>query len=405
MSLARLAAPLFLVAMPAVAHAQWTVTNLHPSGSRESGAYGGGGTQQVGYAILGPTVSTTRASVWNGTAATWVNLHPAVAGIDYSIGYDGDGTQQVGEVYPAGFPHASLWTGTAASWVDLHPAPFSNSSAFGVGGGQQVGTVFGGFPRAALWSGSAGSFVDLNPPDTGGYVHTSEAYAVSAGRQVGYVVDVGGVISAAMWSGSAASWVNLHPPGNISSWAYGVGGSQQVGVVRVPDSSSHASLWTGTAASWVDLHPQGATNSRASGVAGGYQVGYADLAGVPRHASLWAGTAASRVDLHAFLPSGFFNSEASSISISGGFIRVAGYGYNINTTRQEALLWTMPLPCGPLAADFNGDNVVNTADLVFFLARFGQIVAPNTNGDLNGDGLVNTADLVAFLGQFGRSCP
>jgi hypothetical protein len=51
---------------------------------------------------------------------------------------------------------------------------------------------------------------------------------------------------------------------------------------------------------------------------------------------------------------------------------------------------------------------VNTADLTFSLARFGQ---PPTNGspaqraDFNFDGTVNTVDLVFFLVRFGQVCP
>jgi T5SS/PEP-CTERM-associated repeat protein len=62
-----------------------------------------------------------------------------------------------------------------------------------------------------------------------------------------------------------------------------------------------------------------------------------------------------------------------------------------------------PPPTCP--GDLNGDNVVNTTDLVAFLGRFGTTVPPYTLGDLNGDGQVNTTDLVAFLGRFGRTCP
>ncbi len=60
-----------------------------------------------------------------------------------------------------------------------------------------------------------------------------------------------------------------------------------------------------------------------------------------------------------------------------------------------------------LTADLNNDGIVNTADLVNFLARFGQSNSPGAPillADCNGDGAVNTPDLVFFLGRFGRSC-
>ena len=346
----------------ASASAQWTVINLHPAGTVASAANGVSSGQQVGYAQVGPTVGHYRASLWSGSTGTWVDLHPT--GMGYSIAHGADGGQQVGEYYPAGFPRAALWSGSAGSWVDLNPAGSSQSSVFGVRDGQQVGNTYVGYYRAALWSGSAASWVDLNPPPTGGYTHTSQAYAVDGGHQVGFVVDVGGVISASLWSGSAASWVSLHPAGNISSWAYGVDGGQQVGVVRLPDTTSHAALWHGSAAFWVDLHPAGASSSRASDAEGGRQVGYAYIGGI-QHASLWSGTAASWVDLNLFLPAGFVSAEAKSIATDGANDYIAGWGYNGLTQRSEALMW-IGAAAAPCPGDIDHDRDVDLADLTLF---------------------------------------
>jgi len=388
-----------LAAAPAAA--QWTVTNFHPAGSVASEASGVGGGQQVGYTQVGPTVGHYRASLWSGTAGSWVNLHPA--GADYSIAYGADAGTQVGEVYVAGFPRAALWTGTAASWVDMNPAGTFQSTVFGADGGQQVGRASIGYYLASLWSGTAASWVDLNPPPTGGYTHTSEAFGIGGGKQVGYVVNLGGVISASLWSGSSA-WVNLHPAGNISSWAYGTDGIQQAGVVRVPDTSSHAALWTGSAASWVDLHPAGATNSRASDVENGLQVGYADLAGV-RRASLWAGTAASRVDLHALLPASFLTSEARSIWSGGGFTYVAGLGYNTATARSEALLWKRATPCYANCDGSTVPPVLNISDFICFQTRYaaGDPYA-NCDGSTTPP-ILNVNDFICFQTKFAAGCP
>src|SRR5215210_4207854 len=90
-----------LAAKPAAAHL-WTVTNLHPAGASESYAGGVHAGQQVG-----------------------------------SVSFGG------------GFFRASLWTGTAASWVDLNPAG-ATSGAGGVYAGEQVGQAFvGGTNRAS----------------------------------------------------------------------------------------------------------------------------------------------------------------------------------------------------------------------------------------------------------------
>ncbi len=65
------------------------------------------------------------------------------------------------------------------------------------------------------------------------------------------------------------------------------------------------------------------------------------------------------------------------------------------------------VPAPPCPADLTSDGVVNTADLVAFLGRFGQPVTPGSpaeQADFNRDGFVNTADLVYFLGRFGVAC-
>src|SRR5258706_104148 len=75
-----------------------------------------------------------------GTAASWVDLHPA--GVTSSDGLAVGNGQQVGYVGLGGGYHASLWSGTASSWVDLAPAGSQYSYAYGAFGGQQVGHVY-----------------------------------------------------------------------------------------------------------------------------------------------------------------------------------------------------------------------------------------------------------------------
>ncbi len=56
------------------AKGQWTVINLHPGGNvAQSLLFGVGGGQQAGYAIVN---NAFHASVWSGTAASWVDLNP-----------------------------------------------------------------------------------------------------------------------------------------------------------------------------------------------------------------------------------------------------------------------------------------------------------------------------------------
>ncbi|MDW8309707.1 MAG: PEP-CTERM sorting domain-containing protein [Verrucomicrobiales bacterium] len=222
--------------------------------------------------------------------------------------------------------------------MDLHPAAASFSIAWGAWGTTQVGYAdFGGFPRASLWSGTAASWVDLHPTGAA----ASIASGVWGANQVGEAI-VGGAPHASLWSGSAASWVDLHPAGATASAALGAWGPFQVGRAVV-GGANHASLWSGSAASWVDLHPAGFTASTALGAWALYQVGFVANGGLGR-ASLWSGSAASWVDLHAFLPAHFSYSIATGMSDDGINYYISGYGYNTSTARQEALLWTAPVP-------------------------------------------------------------
>ncbi|MBI1266535.1 MAG: hypothetical protein GC193_03785 [Cryomorphaceae bacterium] len=52
--------------------------------------------------------------------------------------------------------------------------------------------------------------------------------------------------------------------------------------------------------------------------------------------------------------------------------------------------------------DLNGDFVVNSADLIFFISDFG--CSSNCTVDLTGDDVVNSADFILFLSQYGQSC-
>ncbi|HVU64237.1 MAG TPA: hypothetical protein VHC70_09690, partial [Phycisphaerales bacterium] len=75
-----------------------------------------------------------------------------------------DGGQQAGYNLVGTEYHASLWSGTATSWIDLNPAGSTESMANAAGGGQQAGyAILGGVHHAGLWSGTAASWVDLSP--------------------------------------------------------------------------------------------------------------------------------------------------------------------------------------------------------------------------------------------------
>jgi hypothetical protein len=181
---ARLAALACLAVLAGTAHAEvWTVTVLHPPGAAQSVAEGVDGGQQVGWTRM--VGNDARASLWRGTAASWVDLHPP--GAAYSRAEGVHGGVQAGRTENAdGRDRAALWRGTAASWVDLHPPAARESWARAVHGDLQVGGTLWDWPvplRAALWRGTAASWVELHPPGAGG----SEAYGVHGGQQVGEV--------------------------------------------------------------------------------------------------------------------------------------------------------------------------------------------------------------------------
>src|ERR1043165_1218701 len=79
-----------LIAAPS-ANAQWTVVNLNPNAGTDSACSGASGGQQVGRATV---AGLERASLWNGTAASWVDLNPAAS--TQSWAYSASGVQQAG---------------------------------------------------------------------------------------------------------------------------------------------------------------------------------------------------------------------------------------------------------------------------------------------------------------------
>lgn len=324
-------APLALAAacLAGRAQAQWTVVNLHPATADFSEALATNSGQQGGYAAF---AGYPHASLWTGSAASWVDLNPA--GSLYSAVLGVNAGMQVGSAEVAGAEHASFWGGTAASWMDLHPFASAWSQALAADGSTQAGVAdVGGVAHASFWSGTAASWVDLNPG-----LATEMSYVLGAGggQQVGFA-EFAGFLGASLWTGTAASWVDLSPAGSDFSQAFGTDGAQQVGFgsfAGVP----HAGLWSGTAASWVDLNPAGADYSSASAVDAGQQVGYAVIGGA-QTAALWSGSDASFVNLGSFLSADYTWSTATGIWHDGPNTYVSGTGYNSVSGRYEALMW------------------------------------------------------------------
>ena len=304
--------------------------------------------QSVGSISVGSN-SGVNAALWSDSSGQFINLNPTNASKNSSSdALATDGSQQVGWDEPTGSSyHAFLWSGTADSGIDLNPMGFTNTIAYGVGGGQQVGVgITATTVDALLWTGTAVSAIDLNPVG----FRTSLAIGTNGMQQVGKGSGsaTGNQNHALLWSGTAESAVDLNPAGALSSVAYGISGNQEVG-----SANDQAYLWNGTAASAVDLGPTSfpfITASAAFATDGTQQVGYAsDNEGGPYEAFIWSGTAASAMDLQSLLPgdSAEWESVADSIDASGNVYGIAEGTYN-GFTGNFAVEWS-PRPRTRLA--------------------------------------------------------
>jgi hypothetical protein len=276
--------------------ALWTgtpesIVYLNPTGWNTSVAMGVGGGQQVGVANQQRTCGEKKGGcgsgtytvmqpfLWTGSAESAVNLTPFNLGYGGGQAYGTDGVQQVGagrqQVSLGGYsqPFAVLWTGTADSAVSLNPAGSTESTAYAVAGGQQVGYIYS-FHHAALWTGSAASVVDLHPA---GY-ELSDARATNGVQQAGsgWVASPAQVNRqhALVWSGSAASVVDLNqfmPLGFTQANATGIDAAGNVVGTAVKGSadgtaSTHAVMWVPSEA--AANSSQGVVLSQSSATAG-----------------------------------------------------------------------------------------------------------------------------------------
>lgn len=324
---------------PGSSHGAYVLRNLNPPGARDSRATGAFAAQQVGFVSV--ETGGIHASLWNSTAASWVDLHPSAEGITASYALSAWGGSQGGSTRIHNVLRAALWQGSAGSWVDLHPSDATQSEVLGVAMFSQVGYArFDGMQRASMWSGSAASRVDLAPAGS----TLSIASCAWEDRQGGWA-GVPGAVHAGVWRGSAESWTDLHPAGASNSFLYSLSGNTQVGCASF-GSGQQAGLWHGTAGSWVRLSPPGSTTSCAFGAYGGVQVGSA-VVGNLNHAGMWLGSAESWVDLH---PSAYFQSRAQAVWETDSFRYVSGYGVLAGSGLVDPLLWIMPIPApGALA--------------------------------------------------------
>ena len=348
------------VAVPFVrAEVVYTAIDLSPPGFVGNAAYAVGGGRQAG------VVGVVHAALWDGTAASLVDLHPAQLGVAASTAVGISGNQQVGYgLEAANLDHvpALLWTGTASSAVDLTPAGYKTAYATGTDGARQFGYGSNAEPlveppadHALMWNGSAAGFTDLNPSG----MRLSRILGAGGGQQVGWARGpaTNDSTHATLWTGSAANSVDLAPSGSRQSEAFAAAGGQQVGYAVLSGDSignRHALLWRGSAADVTALEPDGFTQSESYGTNGVQQVGYGKrpIAGgsaLSVHALLWNGSATDYVDLHSFLPAEFASSYARGIDENGNIVGYAFTDGSESLLTQHAILWVpvqVPEPSG-----------------------------------------------------------
>lgn len=102
----------------------------------------------------------------------------------------------------------------------------------------------------------------------------------------------------------------------------------------------------------------------------------------------------------------YFSSGGEGGLFQGQIDEVQVYNYAVSAADIGSLLATPNSVAAPKRCfcDLNNDNQINTADLVVFLARFGQPATIGSLADVNYDAAVNTQDLTIFLGRFGQPC-
>lgn len=270
--------------------------DLNPPGYLYSRAYDTDGSRQVGIARIGdPGTPTIKAAgIWSGTADSFTPLCtdwtcgnyaiPLAIGGDQQVGYS-DFSDSGGGFVTTRDIRATLWRGTAESYVDLDPTTLGYSDetrALDTDGIQQVGWGYFAFSphpyKALMWRGTRQSVVDLSPAN----FELSFAQAVKKGVQVGYGQNYdGGSLTQAealVWMGTAASVVDLGE-GILND----TNGKQHVGEGDGGTNFLHAFVWTGTNPARIDLHnflPQGVyVASVAQRIdAAGNIVGYAQRA-------------------------------------------------------------------------------------------------------------------------------
>lgn len=330
------------------AKAEWNVTFLHPdlpeatSSTALSTAFG-----NIGGAVFIDGKSTP--ALWTGASSgSYTRLGPVMQ--------QPSAVQAVGNGLQAGWTSswAQYWTGgTQQYYLDTQDS--STSFVYAISGnwfGGQMQPDYAGPSIATVWKRSGTNTeapILLRPQGT----ESSAVYAMygateeAPGVQVGMTAAAEGERRAAIWEGNAASYIDVHPASVIESLLTAVHEDRQGGFVTLEGNVVHAGVWSGSASSFQDYHPGGFTDSRIQSAANGAFAGRGwvgeDIIADSR-ALVWFDGTADPIILDSFLPGSYSGAAAESLSWVGDELWIAGWAYNSELARGEAVLWTYSVP-------------------------------------------------------------
>ncbi|MFA6045146.1 MAG: hypothetical protein WC718_09190 [Phycisphaerales bacterium] len=408
-----------ILAASGQALAQYQVTIVNPAATNEAFVNGVGNGSQAGFASGPATGGNTHGFVWNGTAASAVDVNPLGTyppngnPFSGSFLYGAGGGQQVGFVIAGPLDVATVWAGTAASATFLATPEMINSVAYGTDGVHQVGSAriddpFNGLvTHAFAWAGSPETAIDIHPD----FAFESFANRVQGNVAAGTTASPDGFYNAVLWTSiDPPVAISLHPADLFESVATDVAGTQVVGYGYPDGSPNHALIWNTDLEGPSDVHPAGYQSSFLYATNGSQQVGLAST--LPdgegnnhEHAFVWSSTSASAVDLHELLVAsfpGYTDSQARGIDAAGNIYGNA----NISGTGYIAVRWA-PVGGNTCDPDLNQDGNADQGDIDYLV----NVVAGGENptgidADFNQDGNVDQGDIDALINVVaGGDCP
>jgi hypothetical protein len=419
-------------------------------------AYGTNGTQQVGAGYRTDGLYGFNALLWNGTAASAVNLNPgSLTHFDsYAIGTSGNQQVGFGIVGSSNAPdHALLWSGTAASIVDLNPSflgGITTSYAVATNGIEQVGFGNG----ALLWFGTAASAVNLQSllPSNGTW-STSDAYTIDSSGDVfgtaqGTFNGVSGLFavewfSTVSWTtavngiwGTASNWSHQIVPGSSIGAEFNTGSATPYAVTLTGDTSPDGLIVQGDNVTiqktgfnltvWGVVTISGTSGHNASltlagpgtNSLGGLNInnGQLDITDNPVVIYYVQGETSPVSAIGGFIASGYnggswngtgiISSKVETVNAAKGNPHLYAIGYADASDPAVASDHFTPgtVVIEPaLVGDANLDGVVNFADFQLLAANFNRTGTSWDQGDFNYAGTTNFADFQLLAANFNDS--